>query len=61
MPPKKIDYVEFLTQFEFLYRGMVMFEMKSENRNFLKKQIKRYLFLHFEILVVIKLRKNYLK
>ena len=37
IPPKKID---FLTQFEFLYRDTTMFEMKSENYDFLKNKLK---------------------
>ena len=50
IPPKKIEYADFLTQFELLYSDTIMFEKKSENRDFLKKQIKRYLFLCFEII-----------
>ena len=41
VPPKKIEYADFHTQFELLYRDTIIFEMKSENRNFLKKQIKK--------------------
>ena len=48
--PKKIEYADFPTQFELLYRDTLMFEIKSENCDFLKKQIKRYLFLYFEII-----------
>ena len=42
IPPKKIEYANFLTQFE-------LFEMKSENCNVLKDKIKK-IFLYFEIL-----------
>ena len=50
IPPKKIEYTDFLTRFELLYRDIIMFEMKSENHNCQKKQIKRYWFLLFEII-----------
>ena len=40
IPPKKIEYADFLTQFELLYRDAIMFEMKSENREFLKNKLK---------------------
>ena len=40
IPPKKIEYADFLTQFELLYRDTIMFKMKSENRDFLKKKFK---------------------
>ena len=42
---KNIEYADFRAQFELLYRGTIMFEMKFENRDFLKKQIQRYLIL----------------
>ena len=42
VPPKK--YADFLTQFEFLYRDTIMFEMKSENRDFLKNKLKEICF-----------------
>ena len=32
-----------------LYKDTKMFEMKFENPNFLKKQIKSYMFFDFEI------------
>ena len=40
IPRKKIEYDDFLTQFEILYRDTIMFEMKSENRDFLKSKLK---------------------
>ena len=40
IPLKKIEYADFLTQFELLYRDTVMCEMKSENRDFLKNKLK---------------------
>ena len=40
IPPKKIEYADFLTQFELLYRDTIMFKMKPENRDFLKKKFK---------------------
>ena len=42
VPPKKYD--DFLTQFEFLHRDTIMFEMKSENRDFLKNKLKEICF-----------------
>ena len=47
--PKKIDFADFLTRFELLYRE-TMFEMiEIQKLRFSKNQIKRYLFLYFEI------------
>ena len=40
IPPKKTDYTDFLTQFELLYKNIVMFEIRFKNRNFLKKKLK---------------------
>ena len=39
IPPKEIECVDFLAQFELLY-WEIMFEMKSENRDFLKDKLK---------------------
>ena len=39
IPPKEIECVDFLAQFELLYWD-IMFEMKSENRDFLKDKLK---------------------
>ena len=50
IPPKKIKYADFLTQFELLYRDTIMFEMKSENHDFLKNKLKDIFFLYFEII-----------
>ena len=44
IPPKKIEYADFLTQFELVYRDTMMFEMKSENRGFLKNKLKNICF-----------------
>ena len=60
MPPKKIEYADFLTQFELLYRNTIMFEMKSKNLRCSKTQITRsllYKILFFEIVVLTKLKK----
>ena len=40
IPPKKTEYADFLSQFELLHRETIMFEMESENRDFLKKKLK---------------------
>ena len=40
IPPKEIERVDFLAQFELLYWDTIMFEMKSENRDFLKDKLK---------------------
>ena len=48
IPPKRIDYGGFLIQFELLYRSTFMFEMKSENRGFIKNKLKD-VFFYFEI------------
>ena len=37
--PKKIEYADFLTQFELLCKDTRMFEMKSENSDFLKNKL----------------------
>ena len=61
MPPKKIEYADFLTQFELLYRNTIMFEMKSKNLRCSKTQITRsllYKILFFEIVVLTKLKKK---
>ena len=49
IPPKKIEYANFFTQIQLLYRDTIMFEIKSENHNFLKNKFKDMLF-YFEIL-----------
>ena len=40
IPFKKIEYADFPRQFELLHRETIMFEIKSENRNFLKNKLK---------------------
>ena len=40
IPPKKIEYADFLTQFELLYRDTIFFEMKFETSNFVKNKLK---------------------
>ena len=40
IPPKRIVYADFLTQLELLYRDTLIFEMKSENCDFLKSNLK---------------------
>ena len=39
LPPKKIDYADFLLQFE-LYRDTLQFNLPSEKRDFLKNKLK---------------------
>ena len=38
IPVKKIEYADCFTQFELLYKYTIMFEMKSENSDFLKNK-----------------------
>ena len=40
IPVKKIEYADCFTQFELLYKCTIMFEMKSENSDFLKNKLK---------------------
>ena len=40
MPRKKIDYADFLAQFELLYRDTFEFNLPSEKRDFLKNKLK---------------------
>ena len=40
IPPKRIEYADFLTQFELLYRGTIIFEIKFANHDFLKTKLK---------------------
>ena len=40
LPPKKIDYADFLAQFELLYRDTFEFNLPSEKRDFLKNKLK---------------------
>ena len=40
IPPKSIDYADFLTQFELLYRDTLSFDLASENRESLKNKLK---------------------
>ena len=61
MPPKKIEYADFLTQFELLYRDTIMFEMKSENRDFLENKLKDICFSTLNRIVSTKLQKIYQK
>ena len=58
IPPKKIEYAEFLTQFELLYRDTIMFEMKSENRDFLKNKLKDICFSTLKSYSFDKVEKN---
>ena len=48
IPPKKIEYTDFLTQFELLCRDTIMFKMKSKNCNFLKNKLKDICFSTFK-------------
>ena len=58
IPSKKIEYVDFLTQFELLYRDTIMFEMKSENRDFLKNKLKDICFSTLKSYSFDKVEKN---
>ena len=40
MPTKMNDYADFLTQSGLFYRDIEMFEIRSENHNFLKNKLK---------------------
>ena len=40
LPPKKIDYADFLLQFELLYRDTLEFNLPSEKRDLLKNKLK---------------------
>ena len=40
LPPKEIDYADFLVQFELLYRDTLEFNLPSENFDFLKNKLK---------------------
>ena len=40
LPPKKIDYADFLAQFELLYRDTLEFNLPSEKCDFLKNKLK---------------------
>ena len=61
IPPKKIEYAEFLTQFELLYRDTIMFEMKYENRDFLKNKLKEICISTLKSYSFSKVEKNYQK
>ena len=58
IPPKKIEYPDFLTQFELLYRDTIMFEMKSENYDFLKNKLKYICFCTLKLYSFDKVEKN---
>ena len=40
LPPKKIDYADFLLQFKLLYRDILQFNLPSEKCNLLKNKLK---------------------
>ena len=40
LPPKKIDYADFLLQFQLLYRDTLQFNLPSEKRDLLKNKLK---------------------
>ena len=60
-PPKNIEYADFLTQFELLYRDTIIFEMKSENGDFLKTKLKDICFSTLKIYSLDKAEKKYQK
>ena len=55
IPPKNIEYADFLTQFELLYRDTIMFEMKSENH---KNKLKDICFSTLKSYSFEKVEKN---
>ena len=59
--PKKIEYADFLTQFELLHRDNITFEMKSENRDFLENKLKYIFFCTFKSCSFDQVEKNYEK
>ena len=61
VPPKRIEYADFLTQFELLNRDTIMFEMKSENRDFLKNKLKDICFSTLKSHSFHRVEKIYLK
>ena len=61
IPPKKIEYADFLTQFELLYSDTIMFEKKSENRDFLKNKLKDICFSALKSYSFNKVEKNLLE
>ena len=44
LPPKKIDYADFLLQFELLYRDTLQFNLLSEKRDLLKNELNNICF-----------------
>ena len=40
LPPKKIDYADFLLQFELLYPDTLQFNLSSEKRDLLKNKLR---------------------
>ena len=60
-PPKNIEYADFITQFELLYRGTIMFKMRSENCDFLKTKLKDICFSTLKTYSLDKAEKKYQK
>ena len=58
IPPKKVEYPDILTKFELLYRDTILFEMKSETRNFLKNKLKDIYFSTLKSYSFNKVEKN---
>ena len=57
IPPKKIEYADFLIQFKLSYRD-TLFEMKSKNRHFLKTKLKDICFSTLKSYSYDKVEKN---
>ena len=55
IPPKKIEYADFLSQ------ETIMFEMESKNRDFLKNKLKDICFSTLKSFSVNKVEQNLLK
>ena len=61
IPPKKIEYADFLTHFELSYRDTLKFEKKFENRDFLKNKLKDICFSILKSYSFNKVEKNLLE
>ena len=60
IPPKKIEYADFLIQFKLLYRD-TLFEMKSKNRHFLKTKLKDICFSNLKSYSYDKVEKKLIR
>ena len=58
IPRKKIEYADILTKFESLYRDTILFEMKCETRDFLKRKLKDICFSTLKLYSFEKVEKD---